>query len=102
MGLETFKDHVHGGIYDLRFGEFGPEFGSGAFHARLHFQKLGRIFITAKAQSDFSDFGLKQVASEATLYLVSLPSQLDDFIRALRAVSKGQRDDAEFEAETRD
>ena len=36
--LDTFKDHVHGGIFDMRFGEFGPEYASGAFHARFQFQ----------------------------------------------------------------
>ena len=35
--LHVFKDHVHGGLFDLRFGEFGSEYASGAFHARFHF-----------------------------------------------------------------
>lgn len=25
VALNTFKDHIYGGLYDLRFGEFGPE-----------------------------------------------------------------------------
>jgi hypothetical protein len=101
VALDVFNDHVHGGLYELRMGEFGPEYASGAFHARLHFQERGRIFITARTQSDFAEFGRKLVASEATLYLSALPSQLDDFIRALRAISKGYRDDATHEAELR-
>ena len=35
--LDRFKAKVPGGIYDMEFGKFGPEFGNGAFQARLHF-----------------------------------------------------------------
>lgn len=97
-GLNQFKDQVYGGIYDLRFGEFGPEYASGAFHARLHFQDRGRVYITVSAQSEFFDFGKKNVANESTLYLTAEPSQLDDFIRALRAMSDGYSDDARLNA----
>src|SRR5437016_3868964 len=55
--LSTFTNHVHGGIYDIAFGSFGPEYAGGAFHARLHFQPLGRILITVKGQSNFTEFG---------------------------------------------
>jgi hypothetical protein len=98
IGLDRFKDQVHGGIHDLRFGEFGPEYASGAFHARLHFQDRGKIHITVSAQSDFFDFGKKRIASEATLYLIAEPSQLDEFIRALGAVSEGHDDNAKMNA----
>lgn len=50
--------------------------------------------MTVSAQSGFKSFGRKEVASEATLYLISEAAMPDDFIRALRAVSDGQRDDA--------
>ncbi len=36
--LDAFKDHIHGGLLDIRFGEFGPEYANGAFHAMLHSQ----------------------------------------------------------------
>jgi hypothetical protein len=49
-------------------------------------------------QSDYSDFGRKNVASEATLYLISEPSLLDNFIQALRALSDGNCLDVELEA----
>jgi hypothetical protein len=41
--LSTFKHHVHGGIYDITFGRFGPEYAAGAFEARLHFQPRERF-----------------------------------------------------------
>src|SRR5256885_10647657 len=68
-GLSTFKHHVHGGIYDITFGSFGPEYAGGAFLARLHFQPIGKILVTVKGQSDFKQFGVKTVASEATLFM---------------------------------
>ena len=81
--LSVFKDHVYGGIYDIQLGSFGPEYASGAFHARLHFQQLSKIHITVTAQSGFEEFGMKQVASQATLYLISEPILLDNFIAEL-------------------
>ena len=49
-------------------------------------------------QSDYSDFGQKNVASEANLYLISEPSLLDNFIQALRSLSDGNCTDAELGA----
>lgn len=96
--LNTFKDQVYGGIYDLRFGEFGPEYASGAFHARLQFHHRGALLVSTHMQSEYSDFGPKNVASEVNLYLISEPALLDSFIQSLRAVSDGSRIDAELEA----
>jgi hypothetical protein len=98
VGLSSFKDHVHGGIYDVELGSFGPEYARGAFRARLHFQERGKIYITIAAQSEFEEFGIKIVASEATLYLRSEPALLDNFIGELRALTAGKRDDANLEA----
>jgi hypothetical protein len=96
--LSIFKDHVYGGLCDIQLGAFGPEYASGAFHARLHFQQLSKIHITIRAQSEFEEFGIKHVASEATLYLVSEPILLDNFIAELKALSAGLRDEARLEA----
>jgi hypothetical protein len=46
-GLSTFRNHVHGGLFDIVLGSFGPEYAGGAFHARLHFQSPGKIVVTA-------------------------------------------------------
>ena len=96
-GLSTFKHHVHGGVYDLVLGSFGPEFALGAFHARLHYQPRGQILLTVKGQSEFEEFGIKTVASEATLYLRTEPALLDNFIIELNALKAGKRDDAHLE-----
>jgi hypothetical protein len=84
--LNRFKDHVYGGLLDIRFGEFGPEYAGGAFHARLHFAKPGRLYVTCKQQSDYRDFAVKNVASEATLYLISEPALLDRFLASAGAL----------------
>lgn len=97
-GLNTFRDHVYGGIYNIRFGEFGPEYANGAFDARLHFQKPGKIYVTINAQSDYEEFGIKKVASEGTLYFTTEPILLDNFIAELRALSTGLKDEAKLEA----
>lgn len=86
--LNTFKNHIHGGIFDIELGAWGPEYANGAFHGRLHFYDRGKINISVSMQSDFFDFGSKNVASEAKLYLVSEPALLDNFINQLRLIDK--------------
>jgi hypothetical protein len=97
-GLSTFKHHVYGGLCDIAFGSFGPEYAGGAFHARLHFQPLGKILVTVKGQSDFREFGKKTVASEATLFIWTEPILLDNFISELKSLASGKRDHAHLEA----
>ena len=92
--LRVFKDHVHGGLFDLRFGEFGPEYASGAFHGRFHFPVPGRLFVSCEQESEFVAFAKKEVASRATMYLSSEPALLDRFITDLRAVSAGASEEA--------
>jgi hypothetical protein len=96
--LDRFKTHVHGGIHDIAFGAFGPEYASGAFHARLHFQERGILFVTVRSQCEFWDFAKKNVASEATLYLRTEPALLDNFVEQMGQVSRGKRDDMLLEA----
>jgi hypothetical protein len=96
--LDTFKNQVHGGITDLRFGQRGPEYAMGAFHARFHFPKPGRLHITCCQESDFAEFGLKTVASSATLYLRSEPALLDSFITQLNWLMSGEQSSAQLDA----
>lgn len=96
--LAKFKDQVHGGLYDILFGEFGPEYASGAFSARLHFARPGKLYVTCKMESPFADFALNKVASQATLYLRTEPVLLDNFIAELKALDAKKRDDATLEA----
>src|SRR5215813_1801598 len=97
-GLSTFKDQIHGGIFDIVLGSFGPEYAGGAFHARLHFQSRGKILITVRGQSDFKEYGIKTVASEAVLFLRTEPALLDNFIAELDGLRRGNRDDAKLDA----
>ena len=96
--LHAFKDHVHGGLCDLRFGAFGAEYASGAFQARFHFPVPGRLFVSCEQESEFVEFAKKEVASRATMYVKSEPALLDRFIAELRAVSAGTSEEAYLEA----
>ena len=96
--LDVFKGHVHGGLLDVRFGEFGCEYANGAFHARFQFPSSGRLYITCEQESDFEEFATKTVASRATLYLKSQPALLDRFIVELQALASGQVEEAFLEA----
>jgi hypothetical protein len=95
--LDKFKTHVHGGILDMRFGEFGPEYANGAFHARFHFHDPGKLCITCNQQSEFEDFGRKNVAAEATLHLRTEPVFLDNFLEQLKGLDAKTRDNAHLE-----
>jgi hypothetical protein len=94
--IDRFKNHIHGGIYDLRLGEFGPEYAAGAFHARLHFHPRGhgRIFLTVRAESEWHDFTVNQVASSATLYLMTEPALFDNFVAEFARLNAGETDEA--------
>ncbi len=96
--LGSFKTHIHGGLLDVRFGEFGPEYANGAFLARFHFPKPGRLFITCQQESDFSEFGSKTVASCATMYLCSELALLDRFIEELARIPGDADGEAHLEA----
>lgn len=96
--LQVFKNHVHGGLFDLRFGEFGPEYASGAFLARFHFSGPGRLFVSCEQESHFLEFANKEVASRATMFVKSEPALLDRFIAELCAVSAGTSNEAYLEA----
>jgi hypothetical protein len=96
--LDTFKTHVHGGLLDVRFGEFGCEYAKGAFHARFHFPKPGRLYITSEQESEFHEFGRKTVASCATMYLSSEPALLDRFIEELKRIPTDAQGEAFLEA----
>jgi hypothetical protein len=95
--LDVFKEHIHGGLLDIRFGEFGPEYASGAFHARLHFSRPGRLYIISKQQSEFGEFSVTKVASEATLYLKTEPALFDNFISQLKSLDAKKREEAHLE-----
>jgi hypothetical protein len=97
-GLHQFKDQIHGGIFNLRFGEFGPEYASGALDVRMHFRKHGKLLVRVSAQSEFSRFEDRELSSDVKLYLVSEPALLDSFILELRALSEGSTGQAELEA----
>lgn len=97
-GLHRFKDQIYGGLFNLRFGEFGPEYASGALDVRMHFRKHGKLLLRVSAQSEFSRFEDRELSSDATLHLVSEPALLDNFIRGLSTLSKGDIEQAELEA----
>ena len=92
--LRIFRNHIHGGIKDIRFGEFGPEYANGAFHARLHFCSPGKLYISTHQQSEFTSFSVGEVASEAKMYLVSEPVLLDNFLAEFGGLANGAREDA--------
>jgi hypothetical protein len=96
--LDVFREQIHGGLLDIQLGKFGPEFASGALHARLHFPRPGNVYITCKMESEFKEFSIKKVASEATFYLKTEPVLLDNFISELKALNNKMRDDANLEA----
>ena len=83
----------------MRFGEFGPEYASGAFHARFEFHQSGKgkLSITAKGESDWDDFTHTKVASNATLYLRTEPALFDNWLKALNSLKKGANDEVVLE-----
>lgn len=96
-GLHKFKDQIRGGRFKLRLGAFGPEYASSALDVRMHFGTRAKLFVRVLAESGFSRFEDRELASEATLHLVSESALLDNFILAFRMLSEGSVDQAELE-----
>jgi hypothetical protein len=96
-GIDRFKSQVYGGIYDIVLGAFGPEYANGAFTARLHFQERGKIYVSIHAQSEFADFGKKNIASEAKLFFITEPALLDNFIQQLIGLKLGRTTEASLQ-----
>ena len=97
-GIELFKDQLYGGLFNLRFDEFGPEYASGALDIRMQFRQRGRLFLRVLAQSAFCRLDDRDIASEATLHLMSEPALLDRFILELHTLSQGSTEQAELAA----
>jgi hypothetical protein len=96
--LNIFRDHIHGGLLDVQYGEFGPEYANGAFHARFHFLNPGKLYVSCKQESDYEEFANKNVASRATMYISSEPILLDRFITELKAIAAGTSEEAYLES----
>lgn len=93
-GLGVYRKHIHGGLYNIQFGQFGPEYGGGAFEARFHSQAPGKLFVSIKAESEWAPFKKAEVASSATLYMRSEPVLLDNFIEELRRLDAKEANEA--------
>jgi hypothetical protein len=78
--LLVFREHVHGGLYDIKFGEFGFEYANGGFQARLNYHLPGKLYISTYQQSEYIGFPKNQVASEAKMHLITEPVLFDNFI----------------------
>lgn len=85
--LLVFRDHIHDGIFDLKVGELGPEYASGAFVARMHFAPPGTLNVSTVQQSDHFEYKGNKVASEAKLFLKTEPVLLDRFIEELELLN---------------
>lgn len=92
--LDELRLHIHGGQYEMQFGEFGPQFGGGACQLIFHFDLQGRLFITVHLQSEFFERAGLQVANEGKFHLFSHPAQLDNFVRGLAAIRDRHSDNA--------
>ena len=92
--LKKFATQLYGGLLDLQFGKFGSEYGTGAMLLRFHFLAHQKIHLSIQGQSDFFQFGKKQVAREAKLYFLVEPALLDRFIVDLHALDYTKREEA--------
>ena len=95
--LLVFGKQIHGGIYDLEAGEFGPEYANGAVHARFHFETTGRLFVSVSLQGEYRKYKNTDVASEAKLFMRSEPALLDRFAAELLALNVEKGAVAELE-----
>lgn len=84
--VTRFGQQIHGGLYDIIFGDKGSEYANGAFEARLHYHTLGKISISTFQQSEFFEFTNRLDACEAKMFLAAEPSSLDNFVSELKSL----------------
>jgi hypothetical protein len=94
--LRRFGKQIYGGLCEVRFGEFGPEYANGAVHLRFHWID-GQIYITCRLQADFDKFGRKEVADEALVHLRTEPAHFDRFLVSLAPFVDRQTHDVSLE-----
>lgn len=95
--LQEFAPKIYGGVYDMNFGKFGPEYAKGAISARFHFQPKGHINITYRSQSEYYTFGKREIANEFLLHLTTEPSLLDKFIKDIPKLLMEDRVDIQLD-----
>lgn len=95
--LNVFKNHVYGGLFHLQWGQFGPEYAGGVFHARFSFSKPRKLFVPCKMQPEFEESTVNQVAGEATLFIRAEPALLNRFIAELGTLNSDDSDEKEME-----
>jgi hypothetical protein len=88
---------IYGGMFNMEAGEGGPEYASGAFHARFHWYKPDRLLISTRQQGEHFDFKRSEVAPTATMYLRTEPALLDRFIAELLSLDEPEDGRAELE-----
>jgi hypothetical protein len=96
-GLNKFKTHIYGGLFNLRFGQFGHEYASGALDLRFHFVARAKLLVRVQAESEFNVFQGRELASSTTMFLVSEPALLDNFISSFDSFAVGSAAVAELE-----
>jgi hypothetical protein len=94
--LRLFAKAIHGGLCEVRFGEFGPEYANGTIHLRFHWVE-GRIYLTCRLQSDFHPFGRKEIADEALVHVGTEPALFDAFLAELAPFADRNRDEVVLE-----
>ena len=94
--LRSFAKAIHGGLCDVRFGDFGTEYANGAVHFRFHWVE-GQIFLTCRLQTRFDKFGRKELADEALIHVRTEAALYDAFLAELRPFVERKRDEVALE-----
>ncbi|NUP98101.1 MAG: hypothetical protein HUU28_18245 [Planctomycetaceae bacterium] len=87
--LARFDDSAGGAEFELALGKFGPEFANGAFCAHFRYFAPGRLLVTCRQESEFTEIGAARLASSATTHLRSERALLQRFAMELRALAAG-------------
>lgn len=95
--LEVFRNQVHGGLYDLNLGAFGPEYAAGGFSMRMHFYNNSKLLLTCRMEGEYQEFGKNEVVSKDVLHLRSQPALLNRFFDELKALSRGTSEESILE-----
>ena len=94
--LRLFARAIHGGLCEVRFGDFGSEYANGAVHIRLQWVD-DRIYLTCRLQAEFDQFAKNEVADEATIHVRTEPALYDAFLAEFGLLAERKRDEVALE-----
>lgn len=90
---------AHGRNFEFQLGNFEPNVGGGGLRIKMLPQKSGKVLLQISAQSEWFEFYGELVKKNCSMFLVTEPVLIDNFIVSLESLCKYENDFSALEAD---